>query len=123
MSKGRAERGPVEWLPSLHCRRPADAPHLSGPMETVGQRDRPDSLIDIMVSVEGKPAGRAARIIDALLTLAVFMFFTWVLRSHVPSSDPFFIWLWAGVSASCLTALFWLALQMFRVVLQNQRKG
>ncbi len=58
--------------------------------------------------------------LDAGLTLAVFAFFTWILRSHVPSNDPFHIWLWAAVTASCLAALFWLALQMFRAVLRAQ---
>ena len=69
---------------------------------------------------KGKPADRAALALDAFLTLAVFAFFTWILRSHVPSNDPVFIWLWGAITASCLTALFWLALQMFRVVLQAQ---
>ena len=69
---------------------------------------------------KGTPAGRATLALDTLLTLAVFGFFTWVLRSHVPSNDPFFIWLWAAITASCLAALFWLALQMFRVVLRGQ---
>jgi FtsH-binding integral membrane protein len=58
--------------------------------------------------------------LDAGLTLAVFAFFTWILRSHVPSNDPFSIWLWGAITASCLAALFWLALQMFRVVLRAQ---
>ena len=58
--------------------------------------------------------------LDAGLTLAVFAFFTWILRSHVPSNDPVFIWLCGAITASCLTALFWLALQMFRVVLRAQ---
>ena len=69
---------------------------------------------------KGKPAGRATLALDAFLTLAVFVFFTWILRSHVPSNDPFFIWLWSAITASCLAALFWLALQMFRVVLRAQ---
>jgi hypothetical protein len=73
-----------------------------------------------MDSTKGKPTDRAALALDALLTLAVFVFFTWILRSHVPSNDPFFIWLWAAITASCLAALFWLALQMFRVVLRAQ---
>ena len=30
------------------------------------------------------------------------------------------MWLWGAISASCLAALFWLALQMFRVVLKAQ---
>jgi hypothetical protein len=67
-----------------------------------------------------KPAGRAALAFDAVLTLAVFVFFTLILRSHVPSNDPFFIWLWGAATASCMAALFWLALQMFRVVLRAQ---
>jgi len=67
-----------------------------------------------------KPLNRATVAIDALLTLAVFVFFTWILRSHVPSDDPFYIWLWGGITATCLAALFWLALQMFRVVLRAQ---
>jgi hypothetical protein len=88
--------------------------------KTVEQRDRPDSLIDTMDLPKGTPAGRATLALDAFLTLAVFVFFTWILRSHVPSNDSFFIWLWAAITASCLAALFWLALQMFRVVLRAQ---
>jgi hypothetical protein len=67
-----------------------------------------------------KASGRTTLALDAVLTLAVFVFFTWILRSHVPSNDPFFIWLWGAITASCMAALFWLALQMFRVVLRAQ---
>lgn len=67
-----------------------------------------------------KPLRGITLALDAGLTLAVFAFFTWILRSHVPSNDPFHIWLWAAVTASCLAALFWLALQMFRAVLRAQ---
>jgi hypothetical protein len=67
-----------------------------------------------------KTSGRTTLALDAVLTLAVFVFFTWILRSHVPSNDPFFIWLWGAITASCMAALFWLALQMFRVVLRAQ---
>ncbi|MDD2764371.1 MAG: hypothetical protein PHE83_10395 [Opitutaceae bacterium] len=69
---------------------------------------------------EQKPAARSSFVLDTVLTLAVFVFFTWILRSHVPSNDPFYIWLWGAISASCLTAVFWLALQMFRAVLRAQ---
>jgi hypothetical protein len=69
---------------------------------------------------ERKPLRGLTLALDASLTLAVFAFFTWILRSHVPSSDPFYIWLWAAITASCLAALFWLALQMFRAVLRAQ---
>jgi hypothetical protein len=67
-----------------------------------------------------KPARGITLALDAGLTLAVFAFFTWILRSHVPSNDPFYIWLWGAITASCLAALFWLALQMFRAVLRAQ---
>jgi hypothetical protein len=73
-----------------------------------------------MIPVEEKPTVRNARAIDGLLTLLVFVLFTWILRSHVPSNDPFYIWLWGAISASCMAALFWLALQMFRAVLRAQ---
>jgi hypothetical protein len=73
-----------------------------------------------MESPEKVPVSRAALALDAVLTAVVFAFFTWVLSSHVPSNDPFYIWLWGSISASCLAALFWLALQMFRVVLKAQ---
>ena len=62
----------------------------------------------------------ASRALDAGLTLAVFAFLTWMLSSHVPSNDPFDIWLWGGIGASCLTGVFWLCLQMFRAVLRAQ---
>jgi hypothetical protein len=67
-----------------------------------------------------KPLRGLTLALDAGLTLVVFAFFTWILRSHVPSNDPFYIWMWAAVTASCLAALFWLALQMFRAVLGAQ---
>lgn len=70
-----------------------------------------------------KPLRGLTLALDAGLTLVVFAFFTWILRSHVPSNDPFYIWMWAAVTASCLAALFWLALQMFRAVLRAQRSA
>lgn len=69
---------------------------------------------------ERKPARPASFALDAVLTLAVFAFLTWILRTHVPSNDPFYIWLWGAIGASCLTGVFWLALQMFRSVLRLQ---
>ena len=74
-----------------------------------------------MEPTRGKPQRRATLALDAGLSLGAFAFFTWLLSSHVPSNDPVDIWLWAAVGASCLTALFWLALQMFRAVWRAQR--
>lgn len=70
---------------------------------------------------ERKPLDRKALAVDAVLTLAVFAYFTWVCMSHVPSNNRFDIWFWGAVTSSCITAVFWLALQMFRVVLRAQR--
>lgn len=69
---------------------------------------------------KGQPLGAGRLALDAGLTLSVFAFFVWILRSHVPSNDPFYIWLWGSITASCMAAVFWLALQMFRVVLRAQ---
>jgi hypothetical protein len=69
---------------------------------------------------ERKPLRGLTLAVDAGLTLAVYAFFTWILRSHVPSNDPSYLWWWGAVTASCLAALFCLALQMFRAVLRAQ---
>ena len=70
---------------------------------------------------ERKRLSRRSLFTDALMTLAVFAYFTWVLKGHVPSNDPFDMWFWGAVSASCMAAVFWLGLQMFKVVLREQR--
>ncbi|HTX66562.1 MAG TPA: hypothetical protein VMD31_12385 [Opitutaceae bacterium] len=76
-----------------------------------------------MDQTESKPGRGAAMALDTVLTLAVFALFTWIMRGHVTSNDPFNIWFWALVTSSCLTAVFWLALQMFRAVLRAQREA
>jgi hypothetical protein len=59
-------------------------------------------------------------IVDAILVGGFFIFMLTLLKSHVPSNDPKMIWLWAGLASSCMTGVFWLAVQMFRVVLRAQ---
>jgi len=59
-------------------------------------------------------------IVDAILVGGFFIFMLFLLRSHVPSNDPKMIWLWAALASSCMTGVFWLAVQMFRVVLRAQ---
>jgi hypothetical protein len=44
----------------------------------------------------------------------------------VPSNDPTDIRIWGAITTLCLTGVFWLALQMFRVVFRfhrQQRRG
>lgn len=60
-------------------------------------------------------------LVDAILVGAFFIFMFFVLQSHVPSNDPTMIALWSALAASCLSGVFWLAVQMFRVVFRFQR--
>jgi hypothetical protein len=75
-----------------------------------------------MSQPEQKLTSPASLAVDAVLLIGFFFFMYWVLASHVPSRDPKMILLWGGLSTCLMTALFWLALQMFRVVLRFQRE-
>jgi GNAT superfamily N-acetyltransferase len=62
-------------------------------------------------------------IIDLILVAAFFVFFYYVLQSHVPSRDATMVRLWATLGSACMTGVFWLALQMVRTVFRFQRDG
>lgn len=68
----------------------------------------------------GKLTSPTSLVVDAILVLGFFVFMFGVLKSHVQSNDPKMICLWAGLATGCLTGVFWLAIQMFRVVLSAQ---
>jgi len=59
-------------------------------------------------------------VVDAVLVIGFFIYLFSLLRSHVPSNDPNMVKVWAGLGSACMTGVFWLALQMFRVVLRAQ---
>lgn len=61
--------------------------------------------------------------VDAVLVIAFSVYMYSVVSTHVPSNDPKMIFIWGAVTTSCLTVLFWLALQMFRVTLRAQREA
>ena len=61
--------------------------------------------------------------IDLVLCAGFFALMFSVIRSHVPSNDPAMITFWSGAAASCMTVVFWLCIQMFRVVLKAQREA
>jgi hypothetical protein len=69
----------------------------------------------------GKLTSPLGLVIDAILVGSFFAFLFTLLKSHVPSSDPMMIFIWAGLTAGCMSGVFWLAIQMFRVVLTAQR--
>jgi hypothetical protein len=59
-------------------------------------------------------------VVDVIVVGGFFIFIYGLLKSHVPSNDPKMIALWAALASSCMTGVFWLAVQMFRVVLRAQ---
>lgn len=76
-----------------------------------------------MAQSEEKLVTPVSLIVDLVLVVAFFAYMFSVLRSHVPSNDPKMINLWGALGTSCLTGVFWLAVQMFRVVFRFQRSG
>ena len=65
----------------------------------------------------------ASLAVDAVLVIAFFLYMYGVVSTHVPSKDHRMILLWGSAGSLCLTLVFWLTLQMFRVVLRVQREG
>ena len=74
-----------------------------------------------MAQSESKRPSRATLLVDAILVVAFFIYIYTVVSTHVPSTDKKMIMLWGALCAACMTGVFWLCLQMFRVVLQAQR--
>ncbi len=74
-----------------------------------------------MAQSETKLVTPVSLVVDLILVGGFFCFMFYVLRSHVPSNDPKMIYLWAGLTAACMSGVFWLAVQMFRLVLNAQR--
>jgi hypothetical protein len=59
-------------------------------------------------------------VVDAILVILFFIGMYFMVASHVPSNDPSMILLWGGLTSACITSVFWLCIQMFRVVLRAQ---
>ena len=60
-------------------------------------------------------------VVDAILVIAFFIYMYTVVSTHVPSKDHRMILFFGASCSACLTLVFWLTLQMFRVVLRFQR--
>ena len=73
-----------------------------------------------MSQPETKHTSPTSLIVDAVLIIAFFLFIYRIVSPHVPSTDKSMILLWGGLCASCMTGVFWLCVQMFRVVLRAQ---
>lgn len=73
-----------------------------------------------MAQSEQKNVTPVSLLIDAVLVIGFFAILFSVVKSHVPSNDPKMITLWSGLTAGCMSGVFWLCIQMFRVVLRAQ---
>jgi hypothetical protein len=76
-----------------------------------------------MSQPEQKHTSPASLAVDAVLVVAFFAYLYSVVSTHVPSTDPKMIVLWGALCAACMSAVFWLCIQMFRVVLRAQREA
>lgn len=74
-----------------------------------------------MAQPEQKFTSPASLAVDAVLVIAFFLFIYTLVAPHVPTNDPKMTLLWGGLTAACMSAVFWLCVQMFRVVLRAQR--
>ena len=75
-----------------------------------------------MAPPEQKHTSPGSLLLDAVLVIGFFLFIYWLVSPHVPSNDRKMILLWGGACAACMTGVFWLCVQMFRVVLRAQRR-
>lgn len=75
-----------------------------------------------MAQPESKLVTPASLAVDAVLVTAFFLYLYSLVSTHVPSRDPKMILLWGGLCSACMSAVFWLCIQMFRVVLRAQRE-
>ncbi|HUR59383.1 MAG TPA: hypothetical protein VM029_16830 [Opitutaceae bacterium] len=75
-----------------------------------------------MAPPEHKRPSPGSLLLDAVLVISFFLFIYSLVSQHVPSNDKKMILLWGGACAACMSGVFWLCVQMFRVVLAAQRR-
>jgi hypothetical protein len=61
--------------------------------------------------------------VDTVLVIAFFIYMYTVVSTHVQSHNHKMILFWGAACSFCMTLVFWLALQMFRVVVKAQRQA
>jgi hypothetical protein len=60
--------------------------------------------------------------IDAVLCIAFFLYMYTVVSTHVPSKDHRMVLFFGASCSACMTLVFWLTLQMFRMVVKAQQR-
>jgi hypothetical protein len=78
-----------------------------------------------MAQTDSKPklVTPASLAVDLVLMVLFSVYMYSVVKTHVPSNEHKWIVIWGLITTSCFTALFWIALQMFRVVFRFQREN
>jgi len=61
--------------------------------------------------------------LSIVLTLVFWACFTRILLPFVPSDSPSWQYVFAAFTATCLAGIFYIALHMFQLVLQEHRKA
>ena len=77
-------------------------------------------LLAAMAQPAEKLTSPVSLVVDAVLLVAFFLYLYSVVSTHVPSANPKWVMFWGAMCAGCMTGVFWLAVQMFRVVLRAQ---
>lgn len=67
--------------------------------------------------------GPKSVLLSGVLTLAFWATFTWLLIPFVPAEAPALQLGFAGFTAACISGVFFIASQMFMLVLAEQRKA
>jgi hypothetical protein len=106
----------VVWRPLVRVR-----PAMPREVKFLFDKRGPAPSFSFMASSEKKPFSFLILFIDLVITAIAFCIFYRLVRSHVPSNDPAMILLWGCLAASCMTGVFWLALQMLKTVFVFQR--
>lgn len=76
---------------------------------------------NVNASAEQKHVTPVTIAVDLVLVAIFFYFmFGWV-KSHVPSTDPKFVNIFGVLTTLCVTGVFWMAIQMFRVVVAGEK--
>ena len=76
-----------------------------------------------MQQQETKLVTPVSLVVDAVLVIAFFIYMYTVVSTHVQSHSHRMILFWGVMCSLCMSAVFWLTLQMFRVVVKAQREG
>ena len=61
-------------------------------------------------------------VIDLILTVLFFFYMRDVLIPHVPSEDPTAVNIVASMTSFCMSGVFWMAVNMFRVTLVDYQR-